>query len=584
MCAAVNPFRVKDLLHKYGWDALTRVTALGIQHLAEAQILFVDSGSDNALDADDEVHGHSFEHPLATWDYAIGLCTAGERSVILMAPGHNENLGDAQITHDVADVVTIGIGDGPNKPRIDFDHANSSIDVSANNVVIKNVNFLPSTGSVLIGVHVMTGALGFKMVDCDFMIGEDGSGADEFVKAVELTSGNHDTTFENVTILAHASAAQATHGIDVAAASDRLIFRNVIIDGPYATGGIVEAAAGKNHIVEYCSVDVTGTDYSFHASSTFAKKIDNVSSSYLLDLQKQTINHPLFTPSSMTKVWYVDERNPNSGTSAGYGLSWEKPFSTIAAAIAANNASIDWGPAQGEWWGLNNYIFIGPSSYAENLTSAPHSCTVIGLGSSPNGYPTTEGSVNINPSSGTPLAVSTHVAVTWYNIQFESIESAGKDVDLGICNNSAFIKCRFHTNIADLGVGLECDDAAGLVVRDCIFSSGTTDIGTAISIGANSGTSFFGCVIENNIINAATAGIAISSTVTLSGGSWIRNNDIANPAKGVDLNNTSNNLIRVSGNNIIASSDCIEGATAALCIANWTNENGTADWEPDEAD
>lgn len=275
--AATNPFRVSDLIAKYGWKIMPYLSNLGATVLAEAQILFVDSGNTaNKLDADDGEHGHSFEKPLATIDYAIGLLTADEQGLIIAAPGHNDSLGDAQIDFDISGVHLIGVGEGSLKPRIDYDHANSSIDIGANNVTIQNIDILPSITSVLIGVHVETGVTDFHMKDVRFLIGEDGSGADEFIKAVELTSGNHDCIFENVTILAHASAAQATHGIHIAAASDRLVFRNVIIDGPYATGGIVEAAAGVNHIVEDCAVDVSGTNYSWHGSSTFAKRTNNV--------------------------------------------------------------------------------------------------------------------------------------------------------------------------------------------------------------------------------------------------------------------------------------------------------------------
>ena len=276
--AATNPFRVSDLVAKYGWQAMIYLAALGIKNLAEAQILFVDSAHTDALDADDTEHGHSFEKPLATWDYAIDLCTAGERSVILLAPTHNEQLGDAQVDIDVNDVVTIGIGSGLARPTIDFDHANSSIDIGANNVSIQNVNLLPSITSVAIGVHVETGKTGFRMKDVEFLISEDQSaGEDEFIKAMELTSGNHDCVFEDVIIRADSRASEATHGIHVAAASDRLTFKNVVIDGPYATYGIREEAAGDDHIVEGCSVDVTGgTNYSFNGGSTFAKRTRNL--------------------------------------------------------------------------------------------------------------------------------------------------------------------------------------------------------------------------------------------------------------------------------------------------------------------
>ena len=222
--AATLPFRVKDLIHKYGWDFMPRLAALGVNYQAEAQVLFVDSGATNALDADDGYHGHSFENPLATIDYANGLCTASEGSVILVAPGHNESLANAQITFDVAGVTVIGLGNGNLRPRIDFDHANASIDVTANGVTLINLGLLPSITAVLIGVEVASGVTDFKMVDCEFMVGEDGAGADEFVKAIRLVSGNHDTILKNVKILAHADATGATHGIHVVAASNRLTF------------------------------------------------------------------------------------------------------------------------------------------------------------------------------------------------------------------------------------------------------------------------------------------------------------------------------------------------------------------------
>ena len=89
---ATNPLRVSDLIKKYGWTIMPYLSNLGHTLLAEAQVLFVDSGHTNALDADDTEHGHSFEKPLATVDYANSLLTADEGGLILSAPGHNENI------------------------------------------------------------------------------------------------------------------------------------------------------------------------------------------------------------------------------------------------------------------------------------------------------------------------------------------------------------------------------------------------------------------------------------------------------------------------------------------------------------
>lgn len=239
------------------------------------------SGEKGASDNNDG----SFLKPFNTTDYAIGQAKAGD--VIYIRPGHIEDY-DGTTTGfdaDVAGITIVGLGHGGNKPRFDFNHATSKCIIGANDIAISNVVFLPSVTAIAIGLDVETGVTGVTLDNVEFAIGEDGAGTDEFIKAIHLTSGNHDTTFRDVKILAHASAAQATHGIHVDAASDRLTFDGVIIDGPYATNGILEDAAGVNHVVVDCSVDVTGTNYGFHASSTFAKRVNNLDGGELEDAE-----------------------------------------------------------------------------------------------------------------------------------------------------------------------------------------------------------------------------------------------------------------------------------------------------------
>ncbi len=215
--------------------------------------------------------------PLATIDYAIGLCTANKGDLIIVMPGHNEGAGNAQIFDaDVAGISIVGLGTGAFRPILDFDHANAVCSVGADNVQIAGLRFRPSVTAVLIGVDIETGFTGAVLEDCEFMNGEDGAGVDEFVKAIHLTSGNHDTEIRNVRIRCHASASQATHGIHVDAASDRCVFDRVKIDGPYATAGILEDAASADTTVVDCSIDVTGTNYGFVSTSTFTEFSRNV--------------------------------------------------------------------------------------------------------------------------------------------------------------------------------------------------------------------------------------------------------------------------------------------------------------------
>lgn len=295
----------------------------------------------------------------------------------------------------------------------------------------------------------------------------------------------------------------------------------------------------------------------------------------------QNLNALGINPSYLSHVFFVDQNNPNAldADNGEHGQTWEKPYNTIAYAITRNNATLDWSPDQGQWWGQNNYIIVAPGQYVEDLTSVPYACTVIGLGSCID-YPSTEGCATIKSITGSVIAASSIVATTFKNIMFECSFSGGKNVDVAIMNNSAFINCRFHTNVADLTTHLEIGDMTRSVIRGCVFSSGTTQAATAINIGAGSKTTFFGSIIEDNIIEAVTAGILVDSTVTLSGGStWIRNNDIAYPVKGIDINATSGGLIRVVGNTIMASTDCIEGSNANYTTRNQCNQAGTTVWE-----
>ena len=240
-------------------------------------VLWVDSG------AGSDGNKGTFDRPFATVDYAVGQCTANNGDIIMVKPGHVEDFDDTTtgFDADVAGVAIIGMGTGSDRPRFDLNDATSTLVLGANNVTLKNVVVRPSVTVVAIGITLESGVTGCTIEDVEIAMGEAGDGTDECVKAISLVSGNHDTVIANTKIFAHASCNGATHGIHIDAASDRLVLDNVIIDGPYSTAGILEDAAGLNHIVVNCSIDTTGTDYNLHASSTFAKRTGNLTAGAL---------------------------------------------------------------------------------------------------------------------------------------------------------------------------------------------------------------------------------------------------------------------------------------------------------------
>lgn len=185
---------------------------------------FVDSTQSDA--ADGSANGLSPDKPFATIDYALSKCTANAGDIIYLMPGHNEGFANAQLDIDVDGVSIIGIGRGAKRPRIDFDHANASIDVGASNVLIKNITLLPSITDVLIAIDVEAGETDVYIVDVEALPGEDGAGADDFAAVVEFKAGCNNGVVDGLKVRQHASGAGYIAGVRLKGASDNITVKN----------------------------------------------------------------------------------------------------------------------------------------------------------------------------------------------------------------------------------------------------------------------------------------------------------------------------------------------------------------------
>ena len=101
------------------------------------------------------------------------------------------------------------------------------------------------------------------------------------------------------------------------------------------------------------------------------------------------------------------------------GLSMDQPKATIAAAITAMNARIDWAVSP---WAKGDVLYIAPGCYAENLTALPYGCTIIGLGDAfdLNG----EKGVVIKPATGAAVDCTSIINSKIENIAFMQKASA----------------------------------------------------------------------------------------------------------------------------------------------------------------
>src|SRR4051812_13860248 len=108
------------------------------QAMTTGNIFFVNSvtGSDSAGG------GQNPDAPLATIDYAIGLCTANQGDRIYVMPSHVETISAAGgVALDVAGVEIIGIGTGAARPKVNFTATGSTFAVSAANCTVRNILF-----------------------------------------------------------------------------------------------------------------------------------------------------------------------------------------------------------------------------------------------------------------------------------------------------------------------------------------------------------------------------------------------------------------------------------------------------------
>lgn len=152
-------------------------------------IFFVSSVSGT----DGSGYGQNPDQPVATIDYAIGLCTASKACRIYVLPDHAETIVAASaINIDVAGVSIFGLGQGTNRPTVTFGTATTaSINFGAANCRLSNIRMVNNIDSL---AAFVTGAAGGATIDnCDFIT----SSTKEALAGVSVPTTYDDWTIRN---------------------------------------------------------------------------------------------------------------------------------------------------------------------------------------------------------------------------------------------------------------------------------------------------------------------------------------------------------------------------------------------------
>ena len=183
----------------------------------------------------------TFNDPFSTLDYAIGKCTASRGDIIMVKPGHAENISAASgITVDVAGIAIVGLGTGTLRPKFSFiTAATATMVVSAANVSFYNIQWEANFADVAIGLDV-SGVDGLSFDSCYFTE----AGADlNYAIVVDLATGADDISFNKCKFITN-DIANTSHINGVAHAgfyvSDSLFYANTaqtVVTGLIATSG-----------------------------------------------------------------------------------------------------------------------------------------------------------------------------------------------------------------------------------------------------------------------------------------------------------------------------------------------------------
>lgn len=212
--------------------------------MGPGQSYFVDSENGSASNS-----GVTNDLAVVTILAAVGLCTANNGDTIYVMPGHNEALSDTlTCIMSKAGVAVIGVGFGAQKPRIDFDHTTAIFSITASDCMVKNIAFRASVPAVVVGLEIDGAVTGTIIDGCDWIPGEDGAGADEFIECLEVEAACDNTIIRNCTFREHASAGAATSAIMLTGASDDVLIEGCEIHGPYSTACITGDGAAQTDI------------------------------------------------------------------------------------------------------------------------------------------------------------------------------------------------------------------------------------------------------------------------------------------------------------------------------------------------
>lgn len=193
--------------------------------------------STGAQDGDDQ---SLLKRLHTTLNSALQQCRSGMGDVVMVLPGHTENIASADAMSGlVAGTTIIGVGTGNMRPTFTWTAATSTFLLDVANVTLHNLilNMDPGTGTVNVAAPITVSAAGCAIVGCKIRMGTDANS--KVTIGITTTAAGDDLTIAGNEVYA-ATAAEMTTMFQFVGA-DRLKFLGNTVVGATsaATVGII---------------------------------------------------------------------------------------------------------------------------------------------------------------------------------------------------------------------------------------------------------------------------------------------------------------------------------------------------------
>lgn len=217
---------------------------------------------------------------VATIAQALTKVVAGRNDIIVVLPGHAENITGADAWAALrTNTQIIGVGSGATRPTLTFTATTSQLILAAAGVTISGINFNGGGGvAVVLGIDVTAADVTFS--GCSFLTAV--AATNRFTTVMRLSAGAHRFTMEHCTMRGTGVTAAdgSVDGIVVNAAVDRLTLRyNDFAFGTtvatvglirFATAAATQVSVYKNILYNTSTASAAVVDFDVAATGVFA--------------------------------------------------------------------------------------------------------------------------------------------------------------------------------------------------------------------------------------------------------------------------------------------------------------------------